>query len=144
MSEKRKLLSGNQRADLVVLIALSGLVVWYFLDAYNASTHVLNLIIILPLTGMTLLLCLIQFVRQLLDRSSEQLEVESVRAVFPVISIFVAYTMTLPWLGFDVGTGIFIAVFLWLNGDAVCFASIVSLFFGAMLPYPMPMLVFPS
>jgi len=149
----KKSFSGNQIADLVVLLVLSSLVVWYFFDAHTASTHVLNLILILPLTGLILVLCLIQFVRQGFRRLPEEEEVEPVTSVLPVIGIFVMYTLTLPWLGFDVGTGIFIAVFLWFNGErrwpwiigyAVCFASIVSLFFAAMLPYPMPMLVFPS
>ncbi len=149
----RKSLSGNQIADLVVLIVLAVLVVAYYLEARSASAHILNLILILPVTGLTLLLCLIQFIRQILDRSTEAVSVESVKSVLPVISLFVGYTLTLPWLGFDVGTALFIAVFLWLHGErrlvwvfgySLSFASLVSLFFTAMLPYPIPMLIFPS
>jgi putative tricarboxylic transport membrane protein len=152
MAQMRERLSGNRLADLIVLIALAGLVLWYCLDARSASTHVLNLIFILPVTGLTLLLCVVQFFRHFTHPAQESSN-ESVRSVIPVISLFVGYTLTLPWLGFDVGTCLFIALFLWLHGErrwpwivgyAVCFASLASLFFAAMLPYPMPMLVFPS
>lgn len=153
MSEKRRILGGHQIADLSVLVALAGLVVWYFLNARSASTHVLNLILILPFTALTLILCLVQFLRQLFGPPAKERVAESVKSVLPVIILFFAYTLTLPWLGFDVGTCLFIATFLWLHGErrwpwvagySVSFASVVSLFFVTMLPYPMPMLVFPS
>ncbi|MGK0238027.1 MAG: putative tricarboxylic transport membrane protein [Candidatus Pelagisphaera sp.] len=153
MSERRKSLTKNQIADLAVLVALASLVVWYYLDARSASTHILNLILILPFTILTLILCLIQFFRQLVGPPSEEPVVESVKSVFPVISLFVVYTLTLPWLGFDVGTCLFIGAFLWFHGErrwawiagySLSFASVASLFFAAMLPYSMPMLVFPS
>jgi putative tricarboxylic transport membrane protein len=111
------------------------------------------LILILPFTILTMLLCLIQFFRQLVGRPIEERVVEPVKSVFPVISLFVVYTLTLPWLGFDVGTCLFIAAFLWFHGErrwvwiagySLSFASVTSLFFAAMLPYPMPMLLFPS
>ena len=129
------------------------LVVVYYLEARSASTHILNLILILPVTGLTLLLCLIQFIRQMLGHSTSPVSTESVRSGLPVICLFVGYTLTLPWLGFDVGTALFIACFLWLHGEkrlvwvlgySLSFASLVSLFFSAMLPYPLPMLIFPS
>ena len=82
-------------------------------DARSASTHILNLILILPVTALTLLLCLIQFIRQLSSPDPEPSETEPIRSVVPVISLFVGYTLTLPWLGFDVGTALFMAAFLW-------------------------------
>jgi putative tricarboxylic transport membrane protein len=153
MKDKRRSLDGREITDLWVLVALAGLVVWYFLDARSASNSVLNLILILPFTVLTLLLCAIQFIRQLIGRTSEMGKAEPVKSVIPVVSLFVVYTLTLPWLGFDVGTCLFVAAFLWFHGErrwpwiagySVCFTSIVSLFFAAMLPYPMPMLIFPS
>ena len=153
MSEKRKLLGGHQIADLSVLVALAGLVVWYFLDARSASTHILNLILILPFTVLTLVLCLVQFLRQLFGPPAKEHVVEPVKSVLTVIILFIVYTLTLPWLGFDVGTCLFIGAFLWFHGEhrwlwiagySVSFASVASLFFAAMLPYPLPMLVFPS
>lgn len=144
---------GNQFADLAVLFGLVWLVVWYFLDARSASSHILNLVLILPLTAITLLLCLIQFCLQLLGKSTQDSEAEPVKNVLPIIGLFFAYILTLPWLGFDVGTALFMAVSLWLHGErrlawvvgySLCLASLAALFFAAMLPYPMPMLIFPS
>lgn len=144
---------GHRLTDLSVLVVLASLVVWYCLDAWNASTHILNLILILPLTCLVLLLCGIEFIRQLIVGPSTGDKAQPVRSALPVIGLFVAYTLSLPWLGFDIGTFLFIAVFLWINGErrwfwilgySLCFASISSLFFAAMLPYPMPMSVFPS
>ena len=151
MSEDRKRFTGHQVVDLAVLIVLAGLVLWYLLDARSASTHILNLVLILPVTLLTLALCLIQFVRQLLGKAKGSTEVEPVESVIPVIALFVAYTLTLPWLGFDVGTVLFVVLFLWFHGErrlpwiigySVSFAAVVSWFFSAMLPYPMPMLIF--
>jgi hypothetical protein len=153
MNKNRRSLNGHQLADLAVLIVLADLVIWYFMDARSASGHILNLILILPVTGLTLLLCLIQFIRQFLGHATDTGKVETVKSVLPVIGLFVTYTLTLPWLGFDVGTVLFMALFLWLHGErrlpwvlgySLSFASLVSLFFTAMLPYPMPMLIFPS
>ncbi len=153
MTDIKTSLKGNQLADLTVLLGLAGLVIWYFLDARNASSHVLNLVLILPLTGVTLALCVLQFCRQFWGECSAYSEAEPVRQVFPIVILFMAYILTLPWLGFDVGTGIFIAASLWTHGErrlpwvlgySVCFASLAALVFAAMLPYPMPMLIFPS
>lgn len=153
VTEIRRKMSGRRITDLAVLIVLASFTLWYCLDARSASTHILNLILILPVTALTLLLCLIQFIRQLSSPDPEPSETEPIRSVVPVISLFVGYTLTLPWLGFDVGTALFMAAFLWLYGErrwpwiigySLCFASVASLFFAAMLPYPMPMLVFPS
>ena len=53
------------------------------------------------------------------------------------------------WLGFDVGTCLFIGAFLYMQGErrwlwlvayAVAFAFVVTYFFQQMLPYPMPTL----
>lgn len=153
MSEDKRLLSGRQIADLLVLVALAGLVVWYFIDARSASTHILNLILILPVTVLTLILCLVHCLRQLFGPPAKERALEPVKSVLTVILLFVIYTLTLPWLGFDVGTCLFIGTFLWFHGErrwpwiggySVSFASVASLFFAAMLPYPLPMLVFPS
>jgi len=71
----------------------------------------------------------------------------------PVIGLFFAYVVSLKWLGFDAGTFLFVSLFLWFHGErrwpwafgyGLCLAVVLSLFFSKMLPYPMPMLVFPS
>ena len=71
-------------------------------------------------------------------------------STLPVILLFVGYVATLPWLGFDVGTFVFVALFLflageqkwqWILGYSLTFAFSSALFFSNMLPYPMPLLL---
>lgn len=143
----------HKLADLCVLLALVFLVVWYCYDAYSASSEIINLILIVPVTGIALVLCGIEFVRQVKGQTAEPKGLEPVSTMLPVISLFCLYVITLPWLGFDVGTLLFIALFLWLHGErrlqwvvgySLVFALLVSLFFSNMLPYPMPMLLLPT
>ncbi len=146
-------LNNHQIADLTVLFGLLSLVLWYFWDAYNASTQVLNLILIVPVTGLLLILCLIEFISQIRNSDRETPALDPVSSIVPVVSLFALYVATLPWLGFDVGTFLFVSLFLWLHGErrwqwalgyGLCFASLIALFFSEMLPYPMPMLLLPT
>jgi len=140
----------HQKSDLGVLLALLCLVLWYFWDAYTASSHVLNLILIMPVTLIVLVLCVIEFISQISHRDREQPELDPVKSIVPVVSLFAGYVITLPWLGFDVGTFLFISLFLWFHGErrwqwvlgyGLCAATLMALFFSAMLPFPMPMLL---
>ena len=129
---------------------LASLVTAYGIDSYSASTEILNLILVLPLTIIVLVLCLIQFVVELRDSTSTAPARENVGEVAPVIGLFAVYVISLNWLGFDVGTALFVAAFLWLQGErrlpwllgySIALGFSLALFFSAMLPYPMPMLV---
>ncbi|MDH3265814.1 MAG: tripartite tricarboxylate transporter TctB family protein [Gammaproteobacteria bacterium] len=137
-------------ADLSVLLVLAGLVVLYGIDSIQASTHVLNLILVLPVTVAVLVLCAIQFVIDVPQLRQPAQDRKSVSHVFPVMALFAAYVISLEWLGFDVGTFVFLVAFLWLHGErrwpwlfgyAISFAALMVLFFSTMLPYPMPMLI---
>ncbi len=57
----KKAFSGHQLADLLVLVGLASFVLWYFVDTYKASSHTLNLILVLPVTLIVLALCLVEF-----------------------------------------------------------------------------------
>ncbi len=155
MQTGKKVITGHQLADLLVLVGLASFALWYAADSYKASSHTVNLLLVLPVTLIVLTLCLIEFLKQVLRKPSQKdpSRLESVRSVVPVISLFTGYVLTLRWLGFDVGTALFVSSFLWLHGErrlrwnfgyAICFAVLVSLLFSQMLPYPMPMLVLPS
>ncbi|MEM7015777.1 MAG: tripartite tricarboxylate transporter TctB family protein [Pseudomonadota bacterium] len=144
--------SKHQIADLVVLLLLAGIVIWYLRDAWQASSHIFNLVLILPVSAIILLLCLIQFIRQCLGRQPQAEEATPVTTVLPVMGLFAAYVLSLNWLGFDVGTFLLIATFLWVHGErrlpwmlgyALAFAVILAWAFSNILPYPMPMLLFP-
>jgi hypothetical protein len=144
-------------ADFVVLLLIAAFVTFYCIDAVRASTHILNLILILPLSIGVFVMCLAQMVLSI--RKGGRRDEDAVRDgnriadVLPVAGLFAIYVLSLPWLGFDVGTFVFLAVFLrlhgerrlpWLLGYAIAFAFVTSVFFSQMLPYPMPMLVLGS
>ena len=140
-------------ADLVVLLVLAGLATAYGIDAYRASSHILNLILVLPMTVIVLVLCAIQFVVDLPRLREPSAGVDPARGILPAMALFAAYVVTLEWLGFDVGTFLFVAAFLWLHGErrwpwvfgyALAFSLPMALFFSTMLPYPMPMLILES
>lgn len=150
MSSQHKISNANNIADLAVLLVLTSFVILYGVDSVRASTHVLNLIFVLPLTVIVLCLCLIQFVRQVPKIKQEAEETQSTAGILTVVVLFSAYVLSLNWLGFDVGTFVFLGAFLWFHGErrllwlvgySLSFALLMSLFFSMMLPYPMPMLL---
>ena len=144
-------IGGKRRiADQVVLLVLAVMAGFYCYDAISASTHVYNLIMVLPLTVLVLGLCLAQFVVAVRSGEPEGESAENVRDVLPVMMLFTAYVVSLNWLGFDFGTLLFTAVFLWMQGErrwpwligySVAFAFVLTFFFQQMLPYPMPTLI---
>lgn len=150
MNSRPGKINADNIADLAVLVVLTLLVIVYGVDSVRASTHVLNLIFVLPLTVIVLCLCLVQFARQVPKMTKGAEETQPVTGIFTVVALFSAYVLSLNWLGFDVGTFIFLCAFLWLHGErrlrwligySLSFALSMSLFFSMMLPYPMPMLI---
>ncbi len=140
-------------ADLAVLFVLAGLVAIYCIDALRASTDILNLIFVLPVTIVVLLLCLLQFIVSLRAAPAPRPGRGAVGGALSVIGLFAGYVISLPWFGFDVGTTLFIGVFLWLHGErrvawllgyAIGFGFALAVIFAALLPYPMPMLMLPT
>jgi len=91
----------SRAADLVVLLVLASLATAYGIDSYSASTEILNLILVLPLTIIVLVLCLIQFVVEWRDSTSAPPARENIADVAPVIGLFAVYVISLNWLGFD-------------------------------------------
>jgi hypothetical protein len=136
-------------ADLLVLLGLALFTGWYLWAAWSASSSIENMIFILPIAGLTLLMCVIELAKQLCaEPVAVDSEEESVLSILPVIGLFALYVLSLEWLGFDVGTVLFIAAFLLLQGErrivwlvaySLVFGVAVALFFSNMLPYPMPM-----
>ncbi len=145
--------STHQKADLCILVILAGLIAAYLFHVLSVSTHLLNIILVLPASALALVLCGFELFCQSKAPGEEERPQESVRSVLPVIALFSAYVFTLPWLGFDVGTAVFVAAFLLVHGEkrwhwaiayGVVFGSTVALAFSTLLPYPMPMLLMAS
>ena len=140
-------------ADLFVTFIIAGIVTWYLIDAYTASSHIINLILVLPISLMVLALCIVEIIKQIKNKEEPTEKPEPVMTVIPVICLFTLYIASLAWLGFDVGTSLFIAAFLWLHGERriiwilglrYCVWFFGGAVFSAMLPYQMPMLILPG
>ena len=163
MSEPAGFVHTRRTGDLVVIVLLAAFVALYCVDAIRASTDILNLILVLPLSVTVLALCLAQFwvgSREARDGAlnaavaAEPAATDegalSLAEVLPVVGLFAVYVLTLPWVGFDAGTCLFLAAFLWWHGErrwpwliaySLSFSFLIALFFSRMLPYPMPMLL---
>lgn len=152
-------LQNHHYGNLAVLIALFAVTGGYLWDTWRASTEIYNLIFVLPLTVSILVLCLATFVKELIapdpvpDSTARQQDERERTSVFAVVILFVVYVVTLPWLGFDLGTFLFIAFFLrlageknwpWTLGYSLVFSLGSALFFSFMLPYPMPLVLLPG
>lgn len=141
-------------ADMAVLIALAGFTIWYLSDAWSVSSDVENLVLIMPISIAILLMCCWEFFKNLFrEEVTHHDEEKPIKTVVPVIGLFSIYVLGLEWLGFDVATILFVAAFLWLQGErrwhwliaySLCFGFFVAVFFSSMLPYPMPMLLLPT
>lgn len=152
-----------------VICCLAAFCTWYAFDAYRASDSLDNLILVLPIAILVLLLCLFQFFVDIWGKvgkhaksasnkhadadKKEKSEKDDIMTVLPVIVIFAFYVLTLEYLGFDVGTVLFLGIFLlyhgerripWVLGYSLVYGLLVAYFFSAMLPYPMPMMILPT
>lgn len=146
-------LSLNKRVNLGVLLTISLFVIWYFYDANRALSSVENLLLIGPITVVTLGLCLAELIRYLREDEVEDKGKENIKDVFPAMLIFTGYILSLEFLGFDIGTTLFVAIFLKIHGEtkwkqliiySILFGFLVPYFFSQMLPYPMPMSILPT
>ncbi len=105
-------LSLDKRVNLGVLVAIALFIFWYLYDAFKALASVENLILIAPIAILTLGLCVVEFIRYLKDSCNEDnKQKESIRDVFPAIVTFAGYILSLEFLGFDIGTVLFISIF---------------------------------
>lgn len=139
--------------DLILAVLVVILTVAYLIDAVAASTQIVNLIFIVPVAFGIFVISGYLIFAEISHAENTQLVNEEAVDYWPIyraMALFVGYVLSLNWLGFDVGTALFIGVFLWAQGVrriAPVLAFSFSLGFGLaaffqfMLPYPMPMLV---
>ena len=144
-------LSKEKIANSIVLLCLAAFVLWYATDTHNASSSIENIILILPVAAIVLCLCIYEFFTQ--KNIDEEEKKDDFLSVIPVMVLFTIYVLTLEILGFDVGTVLFLFIFLffhgekrlpWILGYSLVYGFIIAYFFSAMLPYPMPMMILPT
>ncbi len=145
-------LSTEKIANSIVILCLATFVLWYAFDTHNASSSLENIILILPIAAITLCLCIYEFFTQKDMQEKEEVK-ESISSVIPVMILFTLYVLSLEYLGFDIGTILFLGLFLffhgekrfaWILGYSLVYGFIIAYFFSQMLPYPMPMMILPT
>ncbi len=139
------------------VLFLAGIAAWtgYFLyDTWVASPSVRNLILILPASvlafGLVALVLAGLFVAPATaEPTTEETRAEKLKP-FVLMGLFALYILTLPVLGFDVGSFAFVALSMLADGErrwwliaaySAVFAVVVTWLFGWLLPYPLPLLV---
>ncbi|WP_366656161.1 tripartite tricarboxylate transporter TctB family protein [Fodinicurvata sp. EGI_FJ10296] len=158
-----------------LIAIMAGITIFYLHDAWEASNRVRNLILVLPASILALAMCLIVLYDVLsaalrapkLDATSDPesapapdseaggaaSEPETLLQRFRpavLMGTFGLYILSLPYLGFDVATALFMAVSLLIDGErrplfvvglSVGFAVLVTIAFRWLIPYPMPILL---
>jgi hypothetical protein len=159
----RQLRSRLDWGDLSLVLLFAGVTIAYLADSWAASGSLRNLVLLMPVSGLSLLLCalvLIDIVRHSArapepagQEEGAESSAESIIDRYKpalLMALFALYVMTLPWFGFDVGSAVFIAAALLMDGErrlwliapvSVGFALGATLLFRWLLPYPMPTLV---
>ena len=141
---------------------LMGFCSWYFFDAISASTHIENLLLICPAILLALVLFFVIVIQEINIRPSDSSSVEAdkplsnsgVRRPEVRIVLFMAllgtYVITMPMIGFDRATFLFISLGLALQGEfrlklligySLVFAALITFAFKIMLSVPVPTLV---
>ena len=149
-------------AELMLVLSIAVITIWYMMDAYAASSKVANLLLIVPI-GVISLGFLIAIVIQVLtevfkpakvdsqtESKKEAQTQENVKKIFLAMVLLALYVLIIPTIGFDIATFLFIGVMLFAQGERkwtwlivfpLIFSFLVSQFFSAMIPYPMPMAI---
>lgn len=134
---------------LVLVCLIAAATALYLRDAIAASDRAENLILILPAAVLALGLCLIVAVIALLGTHERQ-EKPPLGNTPVLMGLFALYIVTLPALGLDVGSALFVAAAMLADGERrpvmllavpVTFAAAATVLFGALIPYPLPTLV---
>lgn len=153
---------GIDWGHIALLVVLGGIAIWYLHDTWMASSRVRNLILVLPASVLALVLVVgiaggvvirgIKGAGDALTEPSDGAATSFRDRVYPLIlmAIFALYILTLPVTGFDVGSALFVMVAMMVDGERrpvflilypVLFATICTLLFRWLLPYPMTTLI---
>ncbi len=134
---------------LAVVALVATVTALYLHDSFNASPTTDNLILILPASILALLLCA-GIAVGILRRSGPEEDLPPLGRTPILMGLFALYIVTLPFLGFDVGSAVFVAAALLSDGERrlvpllaipICFAAITTWIFAALVPYPLPTLI---
>lgn len=147
-------MSGRLTATHVTFLALVALVTCYVAaSAISASGKMFNLIIVAPVGVIIGVLVVTVLVSALIGRAADA-EMPSRASTWGdvlLLACFAIFCVALTKIGFDVATFIFVWVGIVLGGErrlwrpplfSAVFTVVLVKFFGALFPFPMPLLVF--
>jgi putative tricarboxylic transport membrane protein len=155
---------------LSLVLFFAGVTIAYLADAWAASSSLRNLVLLVPVSALSLILCalvVVDIARRPDTKRQEpqegaiaeaqetgaapraELLVERYKPAVLMV-LLVLYILTLPWLGFDAGSAVFVAAALVLDGErriwlialvSTVFALAATFLFRWLLPYPMPTVI---
>ncbi len=149
-------------AELMLVLSIAVIIVWYMMDAYAASSKVANLLLIVPIGVISLGFLFAIAIRILpgflkpeegdspTESKKEEQTRENGKKIFLAMALLALYVLIIPTIGFDIATFLFIGVMMFVQGERkwawlivfpLIFSFLVSQFFSAMIPYPMPMAI---
>ncbi|HTH96156.1 MAG TPA: tripartite tricarboxylate transporter TctB family protein [Stellaceae bacterium] len=148
----------------VFLALVGGAILWYLLDAISVSTDINNLLVVAPISGVALILCLV-IIPQLLRRHGQAVqgkgtsgikemgaaelrstELKHLASIGGVAASLGIYVFMLNVIGFDIATWLFCTAVMFVCGERrplalatfpLIAAVVLILAFKALLPYPM-------
>lgn len=139
---------------LALLAVIATVVIAYWMDTRAVSLRTVNLLLVQPASifALLLILCIIpQCFRRVDDE--EVIEKESLSElglVFTLMAVFIAYALSMEYLGFDLATFIFMMIGLFLCGErnwymivgfSAIFTTLLIWGYGSIIPFPFPLTI---
>lgn len=127
-----RLVSTLDRAGpLILALVIAVVAVIYVSNAYMSSSRIHNVIFIIPMAGIAVLLAGLVLSRTILRWRREPAAVAEAQeapeagdepavgplAILAMMALLMAYAFSIPWIGFDVASVIFMAACLWIQGE---------------------------
>lgn len=130
-----RLVSTLDRAGpLILALVIAVAAVIYVSNAYMSSSRIHNVIFIIPMAAIAVLLAGLVLLRTILrwrregvgsapapeERTAPEPGDEPAvgpLAILAMMALLIAYAFSIPWIGFDVASVIFMAACLWIQGE---------------------------
>ncbi|MCG6121577.1 MAG: tripartite tricarboxylate transporter TctB family protein [Microvirga sp.] len=130
-----RLMSSIDRAGpLLLALVIAIVAVVYVSNAYLSSSRIHNVIFIIPMATIAVILAGIVLLRVALawrasSRGVSDVEARSVDqtadaetgvgglGIAAMMALLIAYAFSIPWIGFDVASVLFMAACLWIQGE---------------------------
>lgn len=121
----------DRAGPLLLALVIAVVAVIYVSNAYMSSSRIHNVIFIIPMAAIAVLLAGFVLLRTILRWRREQAAAPDAQealdagdepavgplAILAMMALLMAYAFSIPWIGFDVASVIFMAACLWIQGE---------------------------